>query len=568
MDYTGVLLRAAQVAGVLEGQPRVAGFEQHAEHLAPQVGGTHFLVQFQLAVLGQRFVVLVALFEGLAGQVVKVRHVGGREQGPLAVFEHALHEQVWNPVRGVHVVGAAAVVTGVLAQFEEFLDIQMPGFQVAADRALAFAALVDRNGGIVDDFEEGHNALALAVGALDIGAHGADRRPVVTQAAGKLGQHGVVVDGLVNAGQLVRHGGEVARRQLRTQGAGVEQGRRGGHVVEAGQQVVELDGAFVLLWLFNGQAHGDAHEEDLRQFDTGAVAVQEVAIVQGLQAEVAEQLVAVVVNRGAQLLQVVVGQLGVQQFVVDTGLDVGGQRPGVQLGHLAMGRAGRNLEVTEGFGTQVVEQQAGGDLTVARFALDQGAGGHHQRGVHVDLGHAVVQVLQGFLLDVVGVDFRQAFAGFGDDGAQTAQIQRLAAAVGQGDADAGVGFCDALARLALAGVLFTIEYVGTGDLLFAGAHQRQFDLILNLFDMQGATGGQATLEDRADHIGQFIDGLANPRRGRGLAAFYCQKRLGHGDTDLVVGIGHQCAVAFDDAKLSWGAQLQVRILFAVCVPRG
>ena len=35
VNHTGVLLRAAQVAGVFEGQPRVAGFKQHAEHLAP-----------------------------------------------------------------------------------------------------------------------------------------------------------------------------------------------------------------------------------------------------------------------------------------------------------------------------------------------------------------------------------------------------------------------------------------------------------------------------------------------------------------------------------------------------
>jgi hypothetical protein len=65
-------------------------------------------------------------------------------------------------------VRAAAVVTGVLAQVEEFLDVEVPGFQVGAHRALALATLVDRDGGVVDHLEEGHDALALAVGALDV----------------------------------------------------------------------------------------------------------------------------------------------------------------------------------------------------------------------------------------------------------------------------------------------------------------------------------------------------------------------------------------------------------------
>ena len=34
---THVLLRGAQVAGILEGHPGVTGFKQHAQHFAPQV---------------------------------------------------------------------------------------------------------------------------------------------------------------------------------------------------------------------------------------------------------------------------------------------------------------------------------------------------------------------------------------------------------------------------------------------------------------------------------------------------------------------------------------------------
>src|SRR6476620_5131362 len=82
---------------------------------------------------------------------------------PRAAFHHALHEQVWNPVRRVHVVRAAAVVARVLAQLEELLDVVVPRLEVRADGALPFSPLVDRDGRVVDDLQERDHALALAV---------------------------------------------------------------------------------------------------------------------------------------------------------------------------------------------------------------------------------------------------------------------------------------------------------------------------------------------------------------------------------------------------------------------
>ena len=549
-----VLLRAAQVARVLEGQPWVAGLEQHREHLAPQVFGLDGLVQLDLAVLDQGFVVLVALFEGLAGQVVQVRYFGRAEQGPLAVFEDALHEQVRNPVGGVHVVGTTTVVTGVLAQLEEFLDVHVPGFQVGADRALALAALVDRHGGVVDHFQERHDALGFAVGALDVGAQRAHRRPVVTQTASEFGQHGVVVDGAVDARQVVRHGGQVAGGQLRTQGTGVEQGRGRRHVVERGQQVVELDGAvFAVLRLFDGQAHGHAHEEHLRQFEADAVLVDEVTVVQGLQAQVGELLVALVVQRLAQFLQVVLFEFRVEQLELRAGFDVGRQGLGVQLGHLVVSGAGGDVEEAQGLGADVVHQQAGGDVAVVRLTLDQGTGGHHQSGVDVLLGDAVVQVLQGFALDQRTIDFGQAFTGLRDDGLQAAHVQRLQFTASGGDADARVRLGDVAAgigALALVGLGFAVDHVVAGDFLLAGAHQGQFDLVLNLFDVDGAARRHATLEGGGDLLGQARDGVMDTRRSGSGAAFYCEEGLGDGDGNLVIGVRDDSAVALDHTQLA------------------
>ncbi len=281
--------------------------------------------------------------------------------------------------------------------------------------------------------------------------------------------------------------------------------------------------------------------------------MDEVAVVEGLQAEVGELLVALVVQCGAQLGQVVALQLGIEQFELDAFLDVGRQGLGVEVGHLVMGGAFGNAEEAQGFGTQGVHQQARGDLAVVRLALDQGAGSHHQRGVDVLLGHAVVEVLQGLALDQRAIDFGEAFAGLRDDGLQTAHVQRLLAAIGAGDADARVRLGDVAAvvgALALGSLGFAIDHVVTGDLLLAGAHQGQFDLVLDFLDVNGAARGHATTEGGGDLLGQACDGVMDARGSGSVAAFHCEKGLGDGNGDLVVGVGDDGAVALDHAQLA------------------
>ena len=241
----------------------MARFEDHGQHLAPEIGGTNAAEVRELPAIGHGLVGLVAGLEGGAREVVEVRCIAGGEEGPGAVFHDPLHEQVGDPVRRVHIVGAAAVVAGVLPQFEELLDIQMPAFQVGADGPLPLTALIHGHGSVVNHLQEGHHALALAVRALNVGAHGPHRRPVVSEAARKLGQHGVVVDGPKDAVEIVRHRGEVAGRELGPQGARVEERGRRRHVVEGRQELVELDGARFPVLFLDGEAHGHAHKEAL-----------------------------------------------------------------------------------------------------------------------------------------------------------------------------------------------------------------------------------------------------------------------------------------------------------------
>ena len=286
------------------------------------------LVQLELAARRALLVAHVGFLERAAPLVVQVGDVGRREQRPVAAFHHPLHEQVRNPVRGVHVVGAAAVVAGVLAQLEELLDVEVPGLEVGAHGALALAALVDRDGGVVDDLEEGHHALALAVGALDVRAHRADVGPVVAEPAGELGQQRVLLDRLVDAVEVVGDRREVARRQLRAVGARVEQRRRRAHEVEGRQHVVELDRARLAVDLVQREAHRDAHEEALRQLEAAAgvgvrrvLVDEEIAVVERLQAEVAELQVALGLQRRAELLHVVLEQRLVEEADLDAVLD-------------------------------------------------------------------------------------------------------------------------------------------------------------------------------------------------------------------------------------------------------
>ena len=123
--------------------------------------------------------------------------------------------------------------------------------------------------------------------------------PVVAEAAGELGEQRVFLDRLVDAVEVVGHRRQVARRELRAMRARIEQGRRRAHEVERRQHVVELDRARLAVDLVQRQAHRHAHEECLRQLEAAAGAGklrvlvdQEIAVVQRLQAEVAELHVA------------------------------------------------------------------------------------------------------------------------------------------------------------------------------------------------------------------------------------------------------------------------------------
>ena len=317
------------------------GLEQHGQHAPPQVDGAHPLGDAHLHALGLLLVVAVALGESRAVEVVQLGHLVGREQGPLAVLGDALHEQVRHPVGRVHVMRAAAVVAGVLAQIEELLDVDVPGLQIGAHRPLALAALVDGNGRVIGHLQEWHHALALAVGALDVRAEAAHAAPVVAETAGVFGQQRIVLDRLEDAVEIVGHRGQEARRELRPEGAGIEQRRRRAHEIEGRDQVVEFDGARFAVDLADRQPHGDAHEESLRQLEANAARLQEIAVIERLQAQELELQVAFWLQRRGKPRQIEASEFGIEQFGLDAGRDIGREILAIALRHLGLASPAR-----------------------------------------------------------------------------------------------------------------------------------------------------------------------------------------------------------------------------------
>ena len=325
------------------------------------------------------------------------------------------------------------------------------------------------------------------------------------------------------------------------QGAAVEQRRRRTHEVEARNQVVELDGPAFPIDFIERQPHGDAHEENLRQLDATAVDVQEIAVVQGLQAEVAEQAVALRLQRGAQALEVVVLQARVEQFGVDAAPD-----EGRQVDRIVFRQRFGGDRLAEDFGGKAGQQQAGGDEVVAGFAFDERTRRQNERLLHVRHGDAIIEVLQRMLENQLGGDIA------GDAGAgglagpeQDAEVERVAFAVDQHMQcrRLHIGMGGPFGRPPLA-----VEHVGPGDVVLARAHQRQFDLVLNILDMHRAAIGQAPGQRAHDDIGQPGHDLPHARGHRALAALDGEESLGHGDRNLLRVEIDDGAVTADDLQ--------------------
>ena len=291
-------LVAGAVRGVLERHPAVAGLRERAHH--PRVQVTRLDRAHRPPGLLRR---AVGVVERVAPQVGQLRHLVGVEQRPVGVGLDAAHELVRDPVGDVEVVRAPGVLAGVVAQLQELLDVRVPRLEVHARRALAPAALVDRGDGRVQRAQPRHDPVRVPVGAADQRAARAHPRPLHADAARELRQPRDLLVTLVDRLQLVaRRVQQVARGHLGVPGAGVEQRRRAGQVRQRRHQPVEAD----RLRRRVRQSTRDTQQPVLRPLDHRAAVrvAQQVAVVDGAQAEVLEPPVGVVVHGVVELARV------------------------------------------------------------------------------------------------------------------------------------------------------------------------------------------------------------------------------------------------------------------------
>jgi len=159
---------------------------------------------------------------------------------------------------------------------------------------------------------------------------------------------------------------------------------------------------------------------------------------------------------------------------------------------------------------------------------------------------AVVEIAADFDHDGFGRDAVEAIAGGGDGLLEEDVVERLGAAVFEADVDLGLSGGSVFGTFV--GALFAVEDVGAGDLLFAAAHEGELDLVLNVFDVDGARVAGAAAECLHDGLREGFDGLADAAGGGGFGAFDGDEGFGDGDGDLAGVEGRETAVAADDLK--------------------
>ncbi len=202
------------------------------------------------------------------------------------------------------------------------------------------------------------------------------------------------------------------------------------------------------------------------------------------------------------------------------------------------------------FGAQFVEQQAGADKGVVRLLLHQRARGHDAGQCQLIQRDAVIEIAAGFLEHRGGIDAVKAGAGLVDDQRQTRRIERGAGAVGERDMQHRCGGDERRLRRQFLGAgasaLLAVQHIGAGHLVVLAAHQRQFDLILDVLDMEGAAFTDAASQRRHDFAGQLFHRLMDAARRRCRVALDREESLGHGHGNLAGIERRHRAVAPDD----------------------
>src|ERR1700753_1533019 len=82
---------------------------------------------------------------------------------------------------------------------------------------------------------------------------------------------------------------------------------------------------------------------------------------------------------------------------------------------------------------------------------------------------------------------------------------------------------------ALLSTLLAVEHIGAGDFVFAASHQSQFNLILDVLDVDGSREIGPTAQRLNDIVRQRLNRFVNTARRGSTRALNRKKRLRNGD---------------------------------------
>ena len=230
-------------------------------------------------------------------------------------------------------------------------------------------------------------------------AEGAHIGPVIAKAASELGKQGILFQGLINTIEVICHGGQVAARELWTCCSGIKEGWRAGHKVKCREHFIKLNGTGFTVKLIQRKAHGYAHKERLWHFNAAVFNVQEITVIQGLQAEVIELQVTIRIKGSSKAYQIKFAHAGIQQLSADTLINVFSKVGAVFRLHIAL-----QYLVTQNLFADHVHQDPCGYLAVRGVFFNQGTGGEDGRVIHLGHRYAIVQILDGFSNDWGGIN--------------------------------------------------------------------------------------------------------------------------------------------------------------------
>jgi len=125
-------------------------------------------------------------------------------------------------------------------------------------------------------------------------------------------------------------------------------------------------------------------------------------------------------------------------------------------------------------------------------------------------------------------------AGFSNLAKDALFVERFSAATWKRDVEAERcgGRCFRLLLTSLLRALLTVEHVCARDFVLAGTHERELDLILDVFDVKGARCRRTAKKRGNDLRGEIFDNVAAAVGGSSAAAFDSNEGLGDGDGDF------------------------------------